>query len=520
MPALQTITDTRSIGRDPSLDPETMDLDKLETWAERWQMRFNNDKCKVIHMGRGNQYHHYTLNGKPLGLCIAKDRKNSRQNCRHYSTTRSAGEEEGCANMGGDYQSGTKSDDRPSDYSYEMTPCPAAFICNGGNKEKEPCPQKMEEQHACVAADPGAEMATSGLSSKEALNSRLQQLECHFTWGFLKKDEDLDELENRLNDQLTFLVTKNTHMVYNFLAYVIHLKEDYTKAITTLEKAEEMINENNPDGADQNYLVTYGNYAWVYYYMKQYEDSQKYVDKVEQIYKELQDRQDIAEIYGEKAWSLLKLGGKYYEKTEQCFQKALELEPEDPEWITGYATVVYRLEAFNGRRCAASEYESLELLKKAVEKNPNDPVVKALLALKLQDPIRTDEGKGYIAGALEQAPKSPYLLRYVGKFYRRAGMVDEALKLKSESEAIEYYKKCLQITVPKKQRKWSEDALIRISSEKIENDMEDPEGYALLGFVHKTKGKIKDAIDCYEKALRYDPYKEEYVSELLELRKI
>ncbi|CAJ0946251.1 unnamed protein product [Ranitomeya imitator] len=44
-----------------------IDLDKLETWAERWQMRFNNDKCKVIHMGRRNQYHHYTLNGKPLG---------------------------------------------------------------------------------------------------------------------------------------------------------------------------------------------------------------------------------------------------------------------------------------------------------------------------------------------------------------------------------------------------------------------------------------------------------------------
>ncbi|XP_069618598.1 uncharacterized protein [Ranitomeya imitator] len=44
-----------------------MDLDKLETWAERWQMRFNNDKCKVIHMGRRNQCHHYTLNGKPLG---------------------------------------------------------------------------------------------------------------------------------------------------------------------------------------------------------------------------------------------------------------------------------------------------------------------------------------------------------------------------------------------------------------------------------------------------------------------
>ncbi|XP_077115047.1 interferon-induced protein with tetratricopeptide repeats 5-like [Ranitomeya variabilis] len=474
-------------------------------------------------------------------------------------------------------------------------------------------------------------------SSKDTLKPRLLQLNCHFTWNIFLHDKDPDELEISLYDQLMFLVTKNKYMVYNLLAYVMHLRRDYKKAIANLEKAEEMIKENN--GADQNYLVTYGNYAWVYYYMKQYEDSQKYVDKVEQIYKELQDRQDIAEIYGEKGWSLVTFCGQYYDEAEQCFQKALELDPEDPEWITGYATVVYRLEDFPGRRCAASEFKSLELLKNAVEKNPIDPVVKALLALKLQDLNRTGEGKRYIAEALDQAPNYPYLLRYVAKFYRRAEMVDEALRVlktavgltptsgflhhqiglcyrkkyflykrqfgnrnvpnrqqrtqlhdliqntishfektleykktftyayvdlarmyceakeykkaddtyktilafsnlmeddmqqiyynygcfmeyykKSESEAIYYYKKSLEITLATQERDSSEMSLRRISAEKLRENIQDPEGYALLGFVHKANDKRNEAIDCYEKALKYDPCNNEYVTELCELK--
>ncbi|XP_069835189.1 interferon-induced protein with tetratricopeptide repeats 5-like [Dendropsophus ebraccatus] len=478
----------------------------------------------------------------------------------------------------------------------------------------------------------------SGIS-KGALKLHLLQLKCHFTWKLFLKDTEPDELEDRLNNQLTFLVTKNKYMVYNLLAYVMHLKGDYPKAIANLEKAEEMIKENNPDGTDHRYLVTYGNYAWVFYYLNQYEESQNYIDKVEQIHKELKDTPDQAEIYGEKGWTLLKFCGQYYEEAKQCFEKALELEPEDPEWNSGYATVVYRLEGFNGRQCPASECRSIELLERAVEKNPNDAVVKALLALKLQDLNRSKEGKPYIQEALEQAPSSPYLLRYVAKFYRRAGMVEEGLKvlktaidliptsgflhhqiaicyrrkyfnykkksgnrnmykrqmdresndlvqnaifhfekaleykktfvyayidladmysevkeyqkaedtfqavlaltnltdeekqqiyynygrfkeygMRSEPEAINYYKKSLQINIPKSEREFSEKSLKRISSRKIKNNFRDAEAFALLGFIHKTKGEIDDAINCYEQALRYDPYNEEYVSELCELK--
>ena len=42
------------------------DLDKLNEWAERWQMRFNASKCKVIHFGHGNPGYPYQMHGQVL----------------------------------------------------------------------------------------------------------------------------------------------------------------------------------------------------------------------------------------------------------------------------------------------------------------------------------------------------------------------------------------------------------------------------------------------------------------------
>ncbi|GAB0190240.1 hypothetical protein GRJ2_001489300 [Grus japonensis] len=58
---------------------EERDLDRLERWARANCVKFNKAKCKVLHVGRGNPKHNYSLGGewiesspeeKDLGLLI------------------------------------------------------------------------------------------------------------------------------------------------------------------------------------------------------------------------------------------------------------------------------------------------------------------------------------------------------------------------------------------------------------------------------------------------------------------
>ena len=44
------------------------DLDRFLDWTEAWQMRFNVNKCKVMHMGMGNPGGSYVMNGGTLGV--------------------------------------------------------------------------------------------------------------------------------------------------------------------------------------------------------------------------------------------------------------------------------------------------------------------------------------------------------------------------------------------------------------------------------------------------------------------
>ena len=42
------------------------DLCNLVAWSEDWQMLFNVDKCKVMHMGYNNKHFDYLMSGSKM----------------------------------------------------------------------------------------------------------------------------------------------------------------------------------------------------------------------------------------------------------------------------------------------------------------------------------------------------------------------------------------------------------------------------------------------------------------------
>jgi len=70
------------------------DLNRLFSWTKDWQMSFNIDKCKVMHIGRSNKAYNYSLDGlvlkeaeieKDLGMMISNDLKVSHQCLSAYN---------------------------------------------------------------------------------------------------------------------------------------------------------------------------------------------------------------------------------------------------------------------------------------------------------------------------------------------------------------------------------------------------------------------------------------------------
>ena len=64
----------RSLSKVNDLTSMQNDLNELAKWSRKWQLPFNETKCKVIHFGRNNPNHTYSMNGHNLETaCEEKD---------------------------------------------------------------------------------------------------------------------------------------------------------------------------------------------------------------------------------------------------------------------------------------------------------------------------------------------------------------------------------------------------------------------------------------------------------------
>ncbi|MBN3285582.1 IFT1B protein, partial [Polyodon spathula] len=351
-------------------------------------------------------------------------------------------------------------------------------------------------------------------SSENTLHDKLLQLECHFTWDLKKEEIKINDLEITIPENIQFSVEKYKGKLYNYLAYVKHLKGFNEEALKYLEQAEEITKKDHEDEFEKLVIVTYGNFAWVHYHMGELTKAQSYLEKLEDICKTFPTASRYSVllpiVYAEKGWSFLKVcDEKHYKIAKECFERALEEEPDEKEWNADYAIVLYRLEQFGPSVCAEDSI-ALKQLKHALELDPENPVLMVHLGIKLQLYEQNEEALKLVNQALKLSPQSPSVAGHAASFFRNHGCPDkslevlkEALQAAPDSHPLHYQ---LGLTyrskIGKFQGQWNQDPT---------------EFEQFVKLTHELRNELPQAIDYYEKALQHDPDNERYMGAIFDL---
>ncbi|KAM9462706.1 interferon-induced protein with tetratricopeptide repeats 5-like [Clarias gariepinus] len=258
------------------------------------------------------------------------------------------------------------------------------------------------------------------------LKTRLLQLECHFTWALNKNDTDLTDLMTRLKEQLNLDLGRETGVprTYSYMGFVKFLLGSNAEALSYFERSVELTLSQGND-CDKLLVVVYGDLAWLHYHMGHFTECESYLNKLSEI-KNIYPSIPYAEVLGEKGWTFLKFSRKYYERSKVCFSEALKLDPDNSEWNTGLAIVLYRTEYIDQHSVASN---AIDQLRRAIATNPDDNVLKVLLGLRLSVLKKYQEAESLVEQALERSPEHPHVIRYVGKYLRDQGSVDRSIAL-------------------------------------------------------------------------------------------
>lgn len=256
------------------------------------------------------------------------------------------------------------------------------------------------------------------------LEEELKKLECHFTWDLQKEDADLNYLEIKFTESLSVQTDQGGNFKQrdlNFCAYIYHLQGFSDKARECLEKAKEEQNE------DTYNIVTYGNLAWLHHHMADDTMAKEYLKKLAQTNRA---QELLREVLSEKAWTFLHFSKKHYIKAKEIFSEALQKEPEDKEWNTGYAFALFHIEGLEtreDRRRPFEESPAVSQLKRALELDPDNAMIHVFIALKCYKNRRNAEAWEQMKQALDMAPYDLSVVLSVAKFMKKEQCYDMAL---------------------------------------------------------------------------------------------
>ncbi|XP_061595008.1 interferon-induced protein with tetratricopeptide repeats 5-like [Cololabis saira] len=262
------------------------------------------------------------------------------------------------------------------------------------------------------------------------LESRLKDMECHFTWGLASSRSKLFCKRDMLEDIGTEEGNLWLGHIYNLQGFIWYQLSAEEQARHFLSKATEAFRQLKNMDEGPWLVVNFGNLAWLHHLLGEDEQSQDYLSKVDALLREHPSpSQDELhpEICAEKAWTLMKFDKDKKQQAADYFQKAVEMQPDMVHWRT--SRVIGRVIAH--KHDTDMDQDIWKEMREARELDPNNTYLAALELLVRDN--RGDKVKDE-AHELEEKillnPVSSYSgIRVLLEVYRQLGDIVQAIIL-------------------------------------------------------------------------------------------
>ncbi|KAJ6651940.1 hypothetical protein lerEdw1_015904 [Lerista edwardsae] len=307
--------------------------------------------------------------------------------------------------------------------------------------------------------------------TNKPLQEKIQNLQCHFTWQFEKQDKlDVAHTMKKVTFQIAHTPYHNRGTFITMKAYLHQLQGAYDEALRSLQEAEAVLKQDHSTNFSGQALVTYGNYAWIYYHLSNYDMVEFYLGKILRICQSLISPQPysvlIPEVYAQKGWSLLAVGFRNGEEAKECFRMALKGDKCNKEFQAGLAFSLFASWTHSWRTDIWKE--ARRLMEEVVHHHSKNAEAKVYLARLLQ---RKDTERAHcLVDDAVQSSLNPEVLRNAAKVYeaqslsRAISILQQAIVLDPSYHLLHYdlgicYKKQMAKASPEDRKEILEAAI-------------------------------------------------------------
>ncbi|XP_019119473.2 interferon-induced protein with tetratricopeptide repeats 1 [Larimichthys crocea] len=275
----------------------------------------------------------------------------------------------------------------------------------------------------------------SAAQSPTTLESKLEALQCHFTWDLDWSRSKLFCLRDNIEDIGTEEGNSWLGHIYNlqgFIQYKLGFTED-TQSL--FNKAAEAFSQTRGAAEGPWLVVNYGNLAWLHHHLGDQAESQAYLSKVDALmekYPSPSQDELHPEIYAEKAWTLMKFSTDKRLLAADYFQRAIRMQPDMVEWNTSYVIGLVRSFKHSKEELGADVFEKMRIAKEQDPENLYLAVVYLQQRAKRGERVE-DEARELSRKVLRNPVSSYSGMKPLIRLYRSSESIDEAIDLTEEA---------------------------------------------------------------------------------------